>query len=153
LNEGLATNAEIYPNPDYRIALKNAIEQGNLIPIASLCHTFPRNNSDALLSYAESNSFTNYLYQKFGASGIEQLVITYANGVDCERGVELALGVDLAQAERNWHRQILPENSVDKWIDNLIPLVILMTALFFVPSAVIIHRILKKTNINKSKSK
>jgi len=148
LNEGLAANAEIYPNPDYRIALKNATERDNLIPMTSLCHSFPRNNADAILSYAQSQSFTDYLHQKYGTPGLEELITNYANGVDCERGVELAFSTTINQIEKNWKRQIMSENSVKKNLNHILVLVILFIALLIVPLTVIIqnfiHRKLSK---------
>lgn len=144
LNEGLAANAEIYPNPDYRIALKNAKEQDSLIPITSLCHSFPRNNADAILSYAESQSFTDYLHQEYGTTGLEELISSYANGVDCERGIELAFDTTIDQIERNWKRQILSENIIPKKINHFLVLAILLIVLMFLPVTVIIQHIVNR---------
>jgi hypothetical protein len=62
VDEGLASQVELYPNSDYPILLEDAVKREALIPIASLCQTFPRDASSALLSYAQAASFTKYLY-------------------------------------------------------------------------------------------
>jgi hypothetical protein len=149
LNEGLATNAEIYPNPDYRITLQNAVEGESLIPMSSLCNTFPRNNSDALLSYAQSFSFTNYLYRTYGTSGLEELVTAYANGMDCERGAEAALGSNLSQLERSWRQKTFSENLAGELFNNLTPWFILLLAMLIAPGVILVQIILKKA-INKT---
>ena len=87
LSEGLASVAELYPNPDYLVLLENAHNKGNLPSIISLCQSFPRDASGAFLAYAQSASFTRYLHQRFGSSGMERLVRQYADGLDCERGI------------------------------------------------------------------
>jgi hypothetical protein len=144
LNEGLATNAEIYPNPDYRITLQNAVESESLIPMSSLCNTFPRNNSDALLSYAQSFSFTDYLYHTYGTSGLNDLVTAYANGMDCERGAEAALGSNLSQLERNWRQKTFSENLAGELFTNLTPWFILLLAMLIAPALILVQIIHKK---------
>ena len=144
LNEGLAANAEVYPNPDYRITLQIAVDGERLIPMTSLCNTFPRNNSDALLSYAQSFSFTNYLYRTYGTSGLDELVITYANGMDCERGAEVALGINLSQLERNWRQKTFSENLAGELFSNLTPWFIILLAMLIAPGAILVQIIHKK---------
>jgi hypothetical protein len=107
LNEGLATMAQLYPTPEYQILLENAIQNDSLLPIASLCQNFPIYASSAYLSYAEATYFTRYIYRQYGSSGLSNLVAGYADGLDCERGVEVALGISLAQLEEQWLKESL----------------------------------------------
>ena len=107
LNEGLATMAQLYPTPEYQVLLENAIKNNSLIPIVSLCQGFPSHASSAYLAYAESTYFTRYVYRQFGSSGLAGLVTNYANGLDCERGVEVALGTTLVRLEDQWLRESL----------------------------------------------
>jgi hypothetical protein len=102
LNEGLASINELYMNPDYQILLDSANRNESLLPLATLCQGFPNDASGALLSYAEASHFTRYLYRQFGSSGLESLVVKYADGLDCERGAEAALGLPLSQLESRW---------------------------------------------------
>jgi hypothetical protein len=109
-NEGLASIAELSPNPDYQILLENAYGKGTLLPLASLCQVFPRDAGGALLAYAQAASFMQYLYNRFGVSGLEQLHAQYAGGAGCEGGLEQALGSSLAIQENGWRQQAFAEN-------------------------------------------
>jgi hypothetical protein len=111
LNEGLATMAQLYPTPEYQVLLENAISTDNLLPITSLCQNFPMYASSAYLSYAEATYFTRYIYRQYGSSGLSSLVASYADGLDCERGVEVGLGISLARLEEQWLKESLGVNS------------------------------------------
>jgi hypothetical protein len=86
LREGIATNAELYPNTDFDRVLAEAAEGNRLIPLTDLCVSFPVDTGQAFLAYAEAGSFTNYLRETYGSAGLLDLASTYADGVDCERG-------------------------------------------------------------------
>jgi hypothetical protein len=140
LNEGLASLAELYPNPDYRILLDEAAAKGELLPITALCDAFPTEASGALLSYAESQSFTRYLHSSFGRTGLATLVNTYANGLDCEKGAEQALGESLTQLDRSWQRDALSQNFALKALLNLLPWIILLIMVIGAPLALVLLR-------------
>jgi hypothetical protein len=140
LNEGLASNVELYPNPDYRILLDNAVEEDSLLPMSSLCKTFPRDANSALLSYAQSASFTSYLHRNFGISEMDELVTTYANGLDCEQGAKVALGKGLTQLEHNWQRDVLAENVTLTAINNLLPWFVLLATALVLPTILILRK-------------
>jgi hypothetical protein len=135
LNEGLASSAELYPNPDYQVLLNNAYQKNGLLPLNSLCEIFPRDVSNALLAYAQSASFTNYLHQRFGKSGIQALVQNYSNGLSCERGVEAALGRSMAQLERQWRSDTFSENGLSTGLGNILPWLVLPTLIIGIPLA------------------
>jgi hypothetical protein len=132
-NEGLASMAELNPNPDYQTILEHAVRNDTLIPIASLCGTFPSDISGALLSYAESNSFTYYLYRQFGSSGMAKLASDYADGLDCPRGVESALGSSLDQIEKRWLEETLGTNAFRRAFSDILPWVFLLLVIVAVP--------------------
>jgi hypothetical protein len=138
LSEGLATVAELYPNPDYLVLLENAHNKGNLPSIKSLCQSFPRDASGAFLAYAQSASFTRYLHQRFGSSGMQQLVRQYADGLGCERGIEAALGVPLAQLEREWRKEVFGENIYLTALNNLLPWLVLLLVMAIIPIGFVI---------------
>jgi hypothetical protein len=133
LSEGLASSAELYPNPDYLILLNSAQEDGKLIPIASLCNTFPRDASTALLAYAQAASFTRYLHQQYGTSGLEKLLETYQDGMDCERGVQTVTGQELSQLEKSWRRDVFGENLLLTAVKKLSPWLVLLFTVLAVP--------------------
>jgi Peptidase MA superfamily len=145
LNEGLATSAELYPNPDYQVLLKNAYQKNSLLPINSLCEVFPRDVSNALLAYAQSASFTNYIHQRFGKSGILALVQNYGNGLSCERGVEAALGKSMAQLERQWRGDTFSENALSTALGNMLPWLVLPALILGIPLVLALLRG-RKTN-------
>ena len=102
LNEGIASLAELYPNPDYQHILQGAASSDSLIPLAELCRDFPNDTAGAGLAYAQSNSFTRYLSRVYGPSGLIQLVEAYADGASCEDGPAIALGQPLSSIEQTW---------------------------------------------------
>lgn len=116
LNEGLASTAELFPNPDYPLLLEKAYERQALLPFASLCQSFPVDAANFQLAYAQASSFTWYLQGRFGASGIEALLAAYADGLDCEHGAETALGEGLSTLELDWRSITFNENP---WLTSL----------------------------------
>ncbi len=133
LNEGLASMAELDPNPDYLTLLEHAIRNDALIPISSLCRAFPADISSALLSYAESNSFTRYLQRQFGAAGLEKLAAGYAGGLECDRGTVVVLGAGLEQLEETWLQESFGRNAFQKAFQDFLPWLVLFTLVLSVP--------------------
>ncbi len=133
LQEGIASVAERSPNPDYPTALSMAVQNGTLIPLNDLCDSFPVDMSGVFLAYAESESFTRYLIDKFGASGLESLLQAYANGLDCQSGAAQALGQPLDQLENNWRSQVLGENRGLRGLVNLLPYLLILAVVLLPP--------------------
>lgn len=144
LKEGLASVNEIYPNPYYHTILSQAAAKGSLLSFSDICQNFPVDASGAYLAYAQAASFTRYLYDQYGAAGLESLVTadTKSNGMDCSDGTANALGVTLPQLERNWRQAVLGEKTISPqegtpwaWVTVLgvvllVPLVVLATSAF-----------------------
>lgn len=131
LNEGIASNNELYPNPDYRFLLTSARESNGLIPMTSLCNPFPRDASGILLSYAQSASFVHYLHQNYGDAGIQAIVNQYAGGAGCELGTQVSpIGKPLSQLESEWQSssftQAAPELNVNESLFWMVVMVFLM---------------------------
>jgi hypothetical protein len=143
-NEGLASMAELYPNPDYQVLLQNAFETGGLLPIASLCQSFPTDASNAMLAYAEAASFTRFLSDHFGMIRLEGLMAYYAQGVDCQRGVEAVLDNDLAHLDGMWRQDTFAENLWRSALENLLPWFTLLVIVLAVPVALAISRLRRK---------
>jgi hypothetical protein len=144
LNEGLASISELFPNPDYQLMLENAYENETLISINELCEAFPVDASSIQLSYAESTSFTRYLHQQYGNQGVESLLSQYANGLGCERGVEVALGIPLAKLEHDWRRVTFNEHSLNVVFETLSPWLLLCALVLITPTGLIILGLRKK---------
>jgi len=145
LKEGLAMLAEQYPDPDYEVLLTEAFQSDELIPMDTLCTTFPQDQAGAMLAYAQSASFTRYLYQRFGSSGLDALVNEYADGKDCQFGAQAALGVNMNDLEREWGEDVLGANpSSDVW-GNLLPWLLLVSLVLALPLLLTIIIIRKKS--------
>ncbi len=121
LNEGLASTTEVFPNPDYPLLLEKAYELDALLSIADLCQSFPIDAANFQLAYAESASFTWYLLGKYGNPGMESLITAYANGLNCERGAETALGSSLAELDLEWRRINFNESPLRSSMEAMLP--------------------------------
>jgi hypothetical protein len=133
LNEGLASAAELNPNPDYDVILNKARQKDALLPLADLCQSFPLDASGAFLAYAESFNFVYYLYDRYQAEGLQALANSYANGLDCDQGAEQALGVPLSQLEIDWRQEALGENPLGAAVEELLPWSLLCLAATLAP--------------------
>lgn len=151
LLEGLASFAELYPNPDYQRVLQNAVETESLVPMVVYCDSFPRDLSGAMHAYAQSSSFVRFLHQNYGSTGITSLLTQYKDGFSCEAGVQEALGTSLSEIEGRWQTETLGHNAnLAAWKQIrpylLLALIILIpVGLSFLP-----RRANKKKNGNKS---
>ncbi len=133
LNEGIATLAEINPNADYDRVLLDASNRNALIRMADMCASFPADSAQAFLAYAEARSFTTYLRDTYGAPTLLNLARTYAEGVDCENGAQHALGISLSQLESAWRENSLGQNVWGVAFRNMLPYLVLLALLIFVP--------------------
>jgi len=102
LVEGLASSFEYSPDPAYTLTLQQAVKDGTLIPLETLNHPFPEDYQRALLSYAQSQSFVQYLRETYGWTKVRTLIQTYADGVDYAAGAKQVLGSDWSALERAW---------------------------------------------------
>ncbi len=134
LLEGMASLAELYPNPEYQRTLESTAKAQELIPIQALCGPFPREALAFFRSYAQSESFVRYLHQNYGTSGLGSLVEQYKNGLGCEEGVTAALGMSLSQLEYRWKQEALGINTGGLVMRNLSPY-LLVGLLILVPAA------------------
>ncbi len=133
LNEGLATLAETYSNPDYQRALKKAVKDGTLFPMADLCGGFPNDASGAFLGYAESASFIRFMQNKFSNRGLMDLVNAYRNSYSCEDGVQAVTGSSLGQLDYRWRQEMLGVDTGVLAIQNLSPYLAVIAILLVVP--------------------
>jgi len=135
LLEGLASNAEASPNPDFARALQSAVSTHTLLPMNQLCHAFSPNSSDASLAYAQSASFTSYLTSTYGNDKITQLLSNSGSGLDCSQLVNSVIGISLETADAAWQKSVFPvsENkaSVLKYWPFLVLILLIFATLIF----------------------
>ncbi|MBV6396606.1 MAG: hypothetical protein HFACDABA_02206 [Anaerolineales bacterium] len=144
LREGIASLTELYPNPDYDFALAQAAASNSIPPLADLCDSFPPDAAGAFLAYAASRSFTQFLVDNYGASGLNSLALAYADGLDCEQGARQALGLSLSQLEARWRESTLGENRSRVIAANLFPYLLLLILMLIVPVWGAAERILER---------
>ena len=133
LREGLATLAEVNPSVEYDRVLLDASTRNALIAVQDLCASFPPEPDSAFLAYATARSFTTYLRDNFGSSKLIELSRMYADGVTCERGVEIVYGTSFAQLGLGWRESVLGENAWGVALQNMLPYLILCAMVLFIP--------------------
>lgn len=148
LREGMSMLAEVYPNPNSVLLLRDAAAGDELIPIRDLCDSFSPGFDSALLAYAEARSFTDYLRGLYGSDGLLNLAKIYASGVDCERGVERAFGVSLAKLERDWRVTVLGQTGMMSTLENFAPYLLLLCLVVLFPLIGVIGTKRRKGNPN-----
>lgn len=132
--EGLASFAELYPDPDYQRVIDRAIQQDSLLPVGSLCQAFPEDSSGRFLGYAQSESFVRFLHTKYGTTGLLSLIEQYRNGLGCAEGVQAAFGQPLSTMETQWREEALGINQSQVAFRNLLPYILLFAVLLVVPA-------------------
>ncbi len=111
LSEGLATHAELYPDPDLQRVLIEIQSRGKLLPMESLCLGFSSDANLAQLGYAQSASFTQYLLSRFGSEIFPTLLQASTSGQSCSNLVQTTTGVSLTQLENDWLQDSFEVNS------------------------------------------
>jgi hypothetical protein len=135
LREGIASMAELSPNPDHARAISLAVEKRALIPITELCGSFPPDMARIFLAYAESVSFTRFISNKYGTTGLVSLIQAYADGLDCEQGAAKVFARPLSQVESDWRASELGENKGAAALQNLFPYIAVLGIILVVPLA------------------
>ena len=149
LREGMATLAELYPNADHERVLHEAMTGNTLIPLQDLCVSFPNDPAQAFLAYAESSSFTSYLYDAYGSTGLQKLATSYADGLDCERGIQQALGLSLSNMEQKWRSSVFGQNDFLPALQNISPYLVLLCLVLVIPLLGLIGTLRRKGTRNE----
>ena len=147
LDEGLATANELRPDPALEVALNQARAEGQLLPLTALCPPFPTDPEAALLAYAQSASLVRTVRDRYGNTGIRDLLAAYADGAGCEGGIERGLGITAHQFERLWHADLVGLSGWIVWLsENAAPLLLWVIGLVLaLPMAMVFRRQSKQT--------
>jgi hypothetical protein len=110
LLEGMASLAELYPDPEYRRVLEETARQNDLLPMETLCASFPPEAGLAFRSYAQSESFVGFLHTSYGTADLRRLMDAYQDGLGCAEGLAAVYGSSLSQLEYRWKQETLGIN-------------------------------------------
>lgn len=144
LNEGIASNAELYSDPLRKEVLGVANEANTLIPLYSLCSSFPQDGFSARLAYAESASFVRYLLQTYNSVGLGLLVDSYATNPDCLAAPLESFGKDLIALEADWRQTTFPAGGLPVWLQSSHWLAVLGSAVVAGLAILMIRRFSRK---------
>jgi len=110
LNEGISqwvsgaiTEIIIGENKDL---LKQATLSGRFIRINDLNKTFPQDEKLLQLSYQESKSFVDYIYDEFGSDGVLQVLNHIRDGKKIETAIFESVAIPLDELENRWHSHL-----------------------------------------------
>ena len=101
-NEGLAISLSGELAMARTKTLWNATLSGTLIPLADLDRSFPQDNFEVSIAYAESADFMRYLTRKSDRLRFASMIERVRDGQSFERAVAEAYGSDLRRLEFEW---------------------------------------------------
>ena len=78
------------------------------------------------MAYAQSDALVEYIQQEHGLPGLQSMIFAYDQGVSCERGVEVALGLTLQDLEQEWQRDTFSRGTYLMFIYILAGLLLVM---------------------------
>jgi len=107
LNEGLAVYLATGDTAAYRQMVRDAVDDGTLVPLDGLTGNFPTNEAGdrSIAAYAESVSAVDFMVRTYGQERIARLVDAFeSQGAD--DAFTAAFGVDTTEFEAAWLRSI-----------------------------------------------
>jgi len=102
LMEGLASQAELYPDADKERVLSKATETGRLTPLSTLCLGISQDPEQANIDYAQSASLVRYVKNTYGNQSLLTMLQAASSGKDCSSLVNSTLGISLQRLEDDW---------------------------------------------------
>ncbi len=102
LDEGLAVHNQETPDIRFRPLVRDAADNGKLIPVRALDSPFPFNAEQALLSYAESESIVNFIINAYGSKYIGALVSAFKDELSYDQVVQKVLKESIEELDKEW---------------------------------------------------
>jgi len=102
LDEGLAVHNQETPDVRFRPLVRDAADNGKLIPIRALNSPFPLSAEQALLSYAESESVVNFIITAYGSKYIGALVSAFKDELSYDQVVQKVLKESIEDLDKEW---------------------------------------------------
>jgi hypothetical protein len=111
-NEGLAIGLSGEHRIERERTLWSATLSGTLLPFADLDRSFPRDNFEVNIAYAESADFLRFLRQRSDHLRFVAMIERVRDGVPFDRALGDAYGSDLRKLEFQWRGEVERRYSV-----------------------------------------
>jgi hypothetical protein len=113
LHEGVATVVEgsVAERFSYEDIVDAAFAADRLISLRGLTGSFPVQSVGALLAYAQSNSFVEFIIDRWGESAITRVLDAYREGASHDNALRQAVGMDLDALETEWLATLGPSDA------------------------------------------
>ncbi len=105
-NEGLAISLSGERAPARLQTLWSATLSGTLIPLSDIDRSFPRDNFEVSIAYAQSADFMRFLTRKSDQVRFAAMIERVRDGQSFERAVSEAYGSDLRRLEFEWRSEL-----------------------------------------------
>jgi hypothetical protein len=69
-----------------------------------------------------------YIRRTYGTQGLQSLIYAYDQGVSCERGVEISLGMTLDELEKDWRLEVFDRGTYQTLIYGLAGVLFVLVA-------------------------
>jgi hypothetical protein len=142
LDEGLAMYNEGELGSSFRTHLEQAIADGELISVRSLCSPFSAYPDQAYLSYAQSYSLVAYLLDEFGQEKMLDLLAVLKQGSDYDDALTEVYGFDIDGLDAIWRATLVDVAAPGQrtWLSRVMPALLGALAIVFVISVVVALR-------------
>ncbi|HUN23175.1 MAG TPA: peptidase MA family metallohydrolase [Anaerolineales bacterium] len=105
-NEGIAMYIEGEDASYEKGVLDDAIKSGDLFALRPLSNGFTEDPDKANLAYLQSKSIVGYLVKTYGKEKMQALLQAFNQGYQYDNALQIALGVQLEELERNWRASV-----------------------------------------------
>ncbi len=105
-NEGLAVDASGEKSWERLHTLWDATLSKSVIPLDDLDKSFPDENYEVSIAYAESADFVRFLTRDADRARFQSLIERVRNGTRFDRGMEDAYGTDERKLEYEWREEL-----------------------------------------------
>ena len=112
LDEGLAMYNQGDLDPYFQAWLDEAISEGKLISVRSLCSPFSAEPEKAYLSYAQSYSLVEYLLNNHGQDEMLNLLTLFKQGNTYDEALTKIYGFDVDGLDARWRETLVPPTVV-----------------------------------------
>jgi len=144
LAEGLAMYEAREWTFDRTMVLIKAVLSGRLIPLKVLARSFPLEESDAELAYAESFMFISFLINSMGRDVFHRFILDYSHSGDLRGSLRRTAGLSLEELEQHWLFYLKLRVS---WI----PILTSAGALWFIVSLIFLYGYFRKRRLAMAK--